>query len=72
MNYPKGERVWLLARDAAGATLYIITSKPSRDMYYLYTPTPDGGWRRWDKDPSAGKLADKFEARRKASRRGGD
>lgn len=64
MNNPKGERVWLECFSPAGR--YIITSPPDRRVYKLYTPEPDGGWKLWGKDASAGKLADRFMARRSA------
>ncbi len=62
MNYPKNERVWLECHCPAGR--YIITSPPDRRIYKLYIPTPEGGWQLWGKDASAGKLADRFMARR--------
>lgn len=52
---PKGERSWLLAKDASGKEMYLITSTPSRDMYFLYVPTPEG-WKRKYKHPSAGQV----------------
>lgn len=36
MIYPKGEIVWTGYYNKAGDLLYIITSKESRDYYYLY------------------------------------
>ena len=36
MIYPKGETVWTGYYDRAGTLLFIITSKESRDFYYLY------------------------------------
>lgn len=64
MNYPKNETVWLQCRDAQGRILYIITSPPDRREYRLYMPEPDGSWRRWGKDTSAGVLERRFLARR--------
>lgn len=66
MSYPKGERVWLRHIDGHGQTRYIITSPPDRRVYKLYTPEKDGSWKLWGKDASAGKLADRFMARRSA------
>ena len=63
MIYPKGETVWLQCNDAQGQTRYIITSPPDRHVYYLYTPEPDGSWRRWGKDVSAGNLERRFRER---------
>lgn len=64
MSYPKGEHVWLECHCPQGH--YIITSPPDRRVYKLYTPEPDGSWKLWGKDPSAGKLAERFMARRSA------
>lgn len=36
MTYPKGEIVWTGYYNKAGTLLFIITSKESRDYYYLY------------------------------------
>lgn len=66
MSYPKGERVWLRHIDGHGQTRYIITSPLDRRVYKLYTPEEDGSWKLWGKDASAGKLADRFMARRSA------
>lgn len=35
-KYPKGEIVWTDYRDQKGNTVYIMTSKPTRDFYFLY------------------------------------
>ena len=36
MKYPKGERVWTGYYNRAGELLFIVTSKESRDWYFLY------------------------------------
>ena len=36
MKYPKGEIVWVSHFDKDGKLRYIVTSKPSRDYYFLY------------------------------------
>ncbi len=64
MNYPKGETVWLTAHDKNREIRYIITSPPDRHVYYLYTPEPDGSWKRWGKDTSAGRLEQRYLNRR--------
>ena len=66
MNYPKGERVWLRFCDGKGNIVFIITSPPDRHVYKLYTPEPDGSWKLWGKDTSAGALDRRFMERRKA------
>ena len=64
MNYPKGETVWLMAHDKNRKIRYIITSPPDRHVYYLYTQEPDGSWKRWGKDTSAGRLEQRYLNRR--------
>ena len=64
MIYPKGETVWLEARNAQGEILYIVTSPSDRRIYKIYTPEPDGSWKLWGKHTSAGQLAERFEMRR--------
>ena len=36
MTYPKGEQVWTSYYNSSHKLLFIVTSKPSRDFYFLY------------------------------------
>lgn len=36
IKYPKGEIVWVSYRNSDGELAFIITSKPIRDLYFLY------------------------------------
>lgn len=36
LKYPRGEIVWVEYRNKDGKTLFILTSKETRDMYFLY------------------------------------
>lgn len=36
IKYPAGETVWARYLDRNGETLFVLTSKATRDRYYLY------------------------------------
>ena len=36
MNYPKGETIWVSYYNNKGDLIFVITSKTTRDYYYLY------------------------------------
>lgn len=36
MKTPKGEIVWTIYHDGNGNAMFLMTSKPTRDVYYLY------------------------------------
>lgn len=56
---PKDERVWVSYRDSGGEPVFLITSKPTRETYFLYEVTPDG-LKRLGKSDSPEELAEKF------------
>jgi len=41
MKTPRNEIVWTRYHDADGNERFIVTSKPSRDIYYLYETVGD-------------------------------
>lgn len=53
LKYPKGEHVWAGYYNRSGDLLFIITSKETRDWYYLYQLV-DGAFKKLGKahDPS--------------------
>ncbi len=53
LKYPKGEHVWVGYYNRSGDLLFIITSKETRDWYYLYQLV-DGTFKKLGKahDPS--------------------
>ena len=58
-EYPSGEIVWVEYYSGAGVLLYGVTSKPARDMYYLYEHTGNG-CVKVGKDKDAGALVKRF------------
>ena len=60
MKYPRGERVWLGYYDSKKRLRYIITSKESRDFYWLYEAMPDGSFRKFGKSRSPAELGKKY------------
>lgn len=59
MKYPKGEIVWVSYYSTTGELKFIITSKQTRDFYYLYEVT-DGEFKKLGKASSPIKLEEKF------------
>ena len=63
-KYPKGERVWGGCYNQAHELKFIITSKESRDFYYLYELV-DGEFRKLGRSKSPKELEEKFEVDKK-------
>lgn len=61
---PKDERVWVTYCSAGGRPRFVITSKPSRETYFLYEIT-DGDYKKLGKSGSPEELADKYEILKK-------
>lgn len=59
LQYPKGEIVWVGQYDINHNLRYIITSKASRDFYYLYE-LRDGKFVKLGRDRSPKVLEDKY------------
>lgn len=57
--YPKGERVWTGYYNRNQELMFILTSKESREFYYLYELV-DGVFRKLGKSRSPQELEDKF------------
>ena len=57
---PKGERVWMVFTNTEGIPLYFITSKESREYYYMYQVLADGSAKRLGRDRSPLELENKF------------
>lgn len=58
-KYPVGEEVWVRYLNRMGDTVSIITSKPSREWYYLYDLV-DGEYIKRGKDKNPSALVDRF------------
>jgi hypothetical protein len=66
LKYPKGERVWLAFYSGKHELQYIITSKENnREFYFLYTPLPDGTFKKFGKSRSPAELEERFLSSRK-------
>ena len=55
-----GERVWTAYLDNSGKIRYLITSKATRDYYYLYECTEDG-LRKLGRAQSPKELEERFK-----------
>lgn len=59
MTYPNGEQVWTSYYNSSHELLFIVTSKPTRDFYFLYEFV-DGAFKKLGKAKSPLKLEEKF------------
>jgi len=66
MKYPKGETVWVSYYNSNKELLFIITSKPIRDFYFLYEVV-DGEFKKLGKAKNPTELEEKFKVRDKMS-----
>ena len=57
---PKGERVWVGYYTKDHNLLFIMTSKESRDFYYLYELV-DGSFKKLGREKSPQELEERFE-----------
>lgn len=64
MTYPKGERVWTSYYNSSHELLFIITSKSTRDFYFLYEVV-DGAFKKIGKAKSPLELEEKFKIHEK-------
>lgn len=64
VKYPKGEIVWTGYYNAAGERKFILTSKETRDCYYLYKDTGNG-FEKLGKAKEPPELEQRFEVRKK-------
>ena len=60
MTYPRGERVWTSYYNSTHELMFIVTSKPTRDFYFLYKVV-DGAFKKLDKAKSPLELEEKFK-----------
>ena len=59
-KYPKGERIWVGYYNAEHELCFILTSKESREFYFLYELV-DGEFKKLGKARTPKELEDKFE-----------
>lgn len=65
MKFPKGEVVWVSYYDAGGALRYILTSKPTREYYYMYEVGDGNSLTKLGKSKSPPELEEKFKVNKK-------
>ena len=57
---PKGELLWVTYSNTKGNPVCILTSKPSRDFYYLYEVSPDGSVNKLGRAKTPPELEKRF------------
>lgn len=65
IQYPKGETVWVIYANRDGAPVCILTSKESRDYYFLYEVLNDGKLKKLGKAKEPPELENKFNVKEK-------
>lgn len=65
IKYPKNEIVFVSYYNAAGTPIFVLTSKPSRDVYYMYEVLNSGELKRVGRSKSPIDLEEKFDVRSK-------
>lgn len=60
MTYPRGEQVWTSYYNSLHELLFIVTSKQTRDFYFLYEVV-DGAFKKLGKAKSPLELEEKFK-----------
>ena len=65
VKYPKGETVWVSYQNVNGEPVCILTSKQTRDYYYLYEVLPDGTLNKLGKARLPTELEEKFDVRKR-------
>lgn len=58
--YPKGEIVWVSYYNSKKELVFLLTSKPSREFYFLYEVLDTGSLRRLGKAYSPADLEGKY------------
>ena len=67
IQYPKGEIVWVNYANRNGEIMFILTSKPTREYYFLYEILPDGRCNKLGKAKEPPELEAKYGVRTKIS-----
>lgn len=64
IKYPKGETVWVTYRNTSEEIKFIITSKPTRDSYFLYELI-DNEFKKLGKASTPTKLVEIYDVKNK-------
>ena len=62
LNYPKGEIVWTGYYNRSDELLFIVTSKETREFYYLYELV-DGEFKKLGKAKTPSELEQRFRVK---------
>ena len=68
IKYPKNETVWVSYQNSKGEPVCILTSKSTRDFYFLYEVLPTGELNKLGKARSPTELEAKFKVRERMRR----
>lgn len=60
IKYPKNETVWVSYQKSDGTPVAILTSKQTRDFYFIYEVLQDGSLVKLGKARSPTELEEKF------------
>lgn len=60
IKYPRNETAWTVYQNTDGTPAYLITSRPMRDIYYLYEVHEDGSLTKLGKANSPAVLEQKY------------
>lgn len=63
-KYPRGENVWTSYYTSSDELMFILTSKPQQDVYYLYE-LKDGEFQKLGRSKSPLELEEKFDVHTK-------
>ena len=67
IKYPKGEIVWVNYANKNGKIIFILTSKPSREYYFLYEVLEDGSLNKLGKAKEPPELEEKYHVKERMS-----
>ena len=62
---PKGEIVWVIYKNRHGEIVYILTSKTTRDYYYLYEVLKEGKINKLGRSKDPPELEEKYNIKQK-------
>ena len=68
IKYPKGETVWVTYINRNHGPVCILTSKSTRDYYYLYDVEEDGSLKRLGRARTPTELEKKYSVHEKMAR----
>lgn len=60
IKYPRNETPWVEYLNVDGSPAYLITSRPLRDLYYIYRIDSNGTPVKLGRSANPGELAEKY------------